>query len=236
VPGAFMAVRPEAGRRESRDAVSILQEGALRNLMEVRYQPRGLYKVPRQGAFDSVHLAPKMKAPDEVLYAIDPDALRRSFARISMAPFCAHDCLHTHWRWGDWQTSKQTLGWEGWTPYCKPGAPMVPPNQEVTIRLEGAQLEYTARATKVPAGIWQIVFHHGSAYAIAASKIIKGLGETALMQPLAPGSSFQWYGFYWRMRHVFLRDGLFYERIIPGHQSTGSRDRAQRALDSARDL
>ena len=30
-----------------------------------------------------------------------PDQVRAngSFANILMAPFCVHDCLHTHWRW-----------------------------------------------------------------------------------------------------------------------------------------
>jgi len=240
----YVVVRPaRAGEqaRHMKDAVSVIDHTAFRAMAEVHYRRRGIYKLPRQGAFDNLHIAPKMAAPTEVRYALDDDELRRSFAEIAMAPFCAHDCLHTHWRWADWAQEKQNLGWEGWTPYCKPGAPMVPPNQEVTITLlEGAGLRYSVRATKIPPRIWQIVFHHGSAYAITWSGLKVFAAETLMSLP-SPGSEFSWYGFYWRMRYLYdsrRRGGhIFHEWLVPGGDaSLHNPEAARQALEAVRDI
>ncbi len=73
-------------------------------------------KMPHQGEFDNIHMAPKLK-----MVHVTHTSLRRCWARlsrgdtreffpvdpaqlglddISMAPFCAHDYFHMHWRWG----------------------------------------------------------------------------------------------------------------------------------------
>lgn len=59
-----------------------------------------IWKFKGQGEFDNMHLAPRMQAPpyaDKFLKHPD-DRTAVGFDPISMAPFCIHDCLHTHWR------------------------------------------------------------------------------------------------------------------------------------------
>lgn len=58
-----------------------------------------VHKMPRQGAFDSIHVAPRMAAPTAGPFApvkIDPKFGSWKFDKIAMAPFCFHDCMHTH--------------------------------------------------------------------------------------------------------------------------------------------
>jgi hypothetical protein len=85
-------------------------------------------KLPRQGAFDNIHIAPQM----EVGLSI-PLLGGIPTTPVSMAPLCAHDCFHIHWRWSQHFTSEQNLGWGLAGPYTPPGAPMTHPNQTVTI-------------------------------------------------------------------------------------------------------
>lgn len=52
-------------------------------------------KWPRQGQFDSIHLAPRMKA--DLLLArsdLQMPAYSDTLSEIIMAPFCEHDCMH----------------------------------------------------------------------------------------------------------------------------------------------
>ena len=46
--------------------------------------------------------------------AQSPD-LAKTFEHIWMAPFCAHDCFHLHWRWADYfgDEAIQFKGWSG---------------------------------------------------------------------------------------------------------------------------
>jgi len=54
---------------------------------------------------------------------------------------------------------------------------MVPPDQRVTVRVEGASLVYEAScAGPVAASRWQVVLHHGLAYGL---EVARGEGSAA---------------------------------------------------------
>jgi hypothetical protein len=119
-------------------------------------------KLPYQGEFDNLHLAPRMLLPPR---------------EVVMAPVCEHDCLHTHWRWGDSFGNVESLGWGELTPHSVAGAPLVPRNQDVSIQVheDGAGFSYAATVRAAPWAALQPIFHHGSAYALAVSSAILGL-------------------------------------------------------------
>jgi len=143
-----------------------------------------VHKQPRQGAFDSIHVAPRMAAPttgSNAPVVIDPKFRTWKFDKIAMAPFCFHDCMHTHLRWGALSTKKINRGWDASFNPCKTaGAPMVPHNQVVFLRVD-SESSFTYRAVVsgtdsprgsrigrvLPVGAWQLINSHGSAYAIA---------------------------------------------------------------------
>lgn len=170
-----------------------------------------LLKLPRQGEFDNLHSAPPMKCPqvqfagshDEALseWALSPIAqspdVATSLEHIWMAPFCAHDCFHLHWRWADYFGSEaiQFKGWSGAAsasragalPYTVNGAPMVQPQQSVDMWYRTAS-KFTYHAfignhagnpdykgamvpaalVDLPPGDIQYVCHHGAAYGLNA--------------------------------------------------------------------
>jgi hypothetical protein len=143
------------------------------------YDPVDLVKVPRQGDFDNLHMAPKMSIPPLGNWN-DPQiraALRMD--DVVMAPFCVHDCLHMHVRWGEplvnWLTQVFTGPFpdsnKGFdvnnNPNTTPGNTMVPINQTVRLQLNPpAEFTYEARAHGIAGpGRWQVFFHHGMAYA-----------------------------------------------------------------------
>jgi hypothetical protein len=151
-----------------------------------------VHKEPRQGEFDNVHLAPKMKLvrvsamvfqprpgqSQEISFTVDRDKMRLD--DISMAPFCAHDCLHTHWRWGKPGTAKWVLGWDATGPYKVPGAPMVPQNQAVEVWFAARNAMTYHVTVSPPAGAsfiqpytWQVLMYHGSGYAVAMDAWLK---------------------------------------------------------------
>ncbi|MBL9024538.1 MAG: hypothetical protein JNL21_20250 [Myxococcales bacterium] len=201
---------------------------------------RRVRKVPRQGAFDNIHLAPRMRLKHGPNLKVvskhstsgsDSDIGKPSY-RVSqsiiadgwrlrdvvMAPFCAHDCFHFHWRWSDTSTDMWTYGWGPLGPYTVSGAAMVPPNQEVDVRLRSDhQFTYLARAMNVPADLPVVFCHHGGAYALAVGLEVK-LGRLALEQGLLPRYWFEsdegehtprtsWTAFYWALRHEVVPDG-----------------------------
>ncbi len=67
---------------------------------------RDVSHVARQGAFDNIHLAPthtNRPGPTDAFTGLD---------KIYMAPICEHDCLHTHWRWGAYNSDRPQKGWQ----------------------------------------------------------------------------------------------------------------------------
>ena len=73
-----------------------------------------------------------------------------------------------HWRWSQHYTAEQNLGWGPVGPYTLAGAPMVHPNQPVTLAMTAGVpgFRYEAVAAAHPANDWMVVMPHGGAYAI----------------------------------------------------------------------
>ena len=105
-----------------------------------------------QGEFDNVHIAPKMFVPASAIDWPDfgvagPPSMRRAYEsvkEITMAPFCVHDCLHMHVRWGEWigtNVFTSDPAFRGWVGDDLPnddngsGLPLVPANQKITLKL-----------------------------------------------------------------------------------------------------
>jgi hypothetical protein len=158
----------------------------------------------RQGAFDNVHVAPAMSFAHPG--PIPPNAY--------MAPVCQHDCLHTHWRWGDSFGEPRNCGWGPGGPNTVPGAPMVPLNQTVNLTLNNAGNEFTYRsvASSAPAATPQMSFHHGGAYATRATGAfatgIYVIESAQLVYDLAhdtsrPGFVPSWQSFYFHNRWIW---------------------------------
>ncbi|MBL4687953.1 MAG: hypothetical protein JKY37_25405 [Nannocystaceae bacterium] len=113
-------------------------------------------KMAGQGEFDNLHLAPRMKfthplKQSTVLHG-SITVGKREFTDIVMAPFCVHDCLHMHTRWGvagDGLTApanpKPMKGFVGYKPYAQDAAPMVPFDQDVYVSVN-ANHEFAYRA------------------------------------------------------------------------------------------
>jgi hypothetical protein len=150
-------------------------------------------KVPRQGAFDNIHVAPRMKLPPEIAGVALPgsdkivplsDVVVRaghtvSFEEIVMAPICAHDCFHGHWRWGDDTATRATFGWDATGPNRVPGAPMVPLHHEVVLVLDSGNAftvkERSQPAKEIPPDTWELFGSPGYAYGLSARTLgLKG--------------------------------------------------------------
>ncbi len=178
------------------------------------YKPRRVKKVPRQGEFDNIHMAPKMKLPDAVARKLPANWPKEA----TMAPFCVHDCFHLHWRWGkphqhSRASPKWTRGWSASLPYREEGAPMVPTNQDVSIKMLGpCSMAYTARIQAPVVGRWQVVMHHGAAYALSYSElanVLPGLNDalTPDLRDEVWGEG-KWANFYWHLRYAFAQHPL----------------------------
>lgn len=155
----------------------------------------GVEKVPGQGEFDNLHLAPALKldlakteymipggefAPPTIFVNKNNPATTHT-DKIWMAPFCSHDCFHTHWRWGSKESAEWTKGWSATGPFKESGAAMVPLHQDVEMELHSASsFSYHAHSTygnaHVP-GTWDVVMHHGSAYAQSIADWMKFAGS-----------------------------------------------------------
>jgi hypothetical protein len=141
------------------------------------YRDFPVMKTPRQGEFDNLHIAPRMKAPSRISVLGKPGL---GLDSIVMAPFCEHDCFHMHLRWlrlvdSDPAKDKQAKGFDdSKNPYSVAGAPLVPHDQTVRVTLlPPAGFSYEAfiesllnpSQVVIDSGEWQVFFHHGMAYA-----------------------------------------------------------------------
>ena len=204
--GATSCVVTKPGVTKERVSGTLIQRLNIAGPSAV-YEKGFVHKVARQGEFDNLHIAPKMVAPASLrIPGIGLDA-------ISMAPFCVHDCLHTHVRWGLEFTDKAVRGFDDvGRPYTEAGAPLVPVNQEVSLNLIApAGFGYEARAVMLGteplgAGAWTVFCHHGLGYAnglwdpklfdLARSTVeLFAKGERS-----APDGSRSTACFYWRLR------------------------------------
>jgi hypothetical protein len=187
-------------------------------------------KLARQGEFDNIHIAPRMKANLLIGRSnLSTPEYASTLGEIRMAPFCEHDCFHTHWRWGaNWDdprmkyllmNKKQISGFGSdapkfsgaGIPNSEIGAPLVPLNQDVTVSFEsGHVFNYTAKVTRnVVPGVWQAIFHHGSGYAVS---IVDKTKVLALVHGLTGGlvdgvTTPQFSEFYWTLRYQDTVDG-----------------------------
>jgi hypothetical protein len=198
----------------SRDVGGITGRGNSANAFRVT-------KMPRQGAFDNIHIAPKMHVTDSIARVENGDghAAFTTYAdwkmdQVTMAPFCAHDCLHFHWRWTDNQNTEQgSWGWGPTAPNAVVGATMVPQNQDVFVAITApGQLTYLAQAYGADANQWQPFFHHGGGYGLTAgpkTTLAKVSAEmmdhdtfknAAMLTVLG-----EWALFYWRLRYTLKR-------------------------------
>ena len=162
-------------------------------------KPTSVWRLPRQGAFDNIHLAPTMRMPKvarlkardaslldmrQAVEVVDPDRESWRLNDIGMAPICAHDCFHMHWRWSNAfvsATDRTAMGFVYATdrtspmiPYRRRGAPLVPPNQDLYIRLpDQRSLVYEAEAWNVKAEAWQVICHHGVGYVTLSGLMVE---------------------------------------------------------------
>jgi hypothetical protein len=126
-------------------------------------------KIARQGAFDSIHVHPKMGS--------------HGTHEVTPAPFCADLCIHLHVRWGVVALGGQIpnapgtinrplyLGW-GMTgrldqgAYSSLGAPLVPPNQHLEIAVNhldtNSEVTYIATAHDPDQVAYQVFLEQGT--------------------------------------------------------------------------
>jgi len=190
-------------------------------------------KLERQGYFDNIHIAPRMRVKDPIAAVIltnhSPGKSSSTVAgdktawkmdEVVMAPFCAHDCFHMHWRWSDNLNIEQaTFGWGPVKPCSEVGRVMVPENQDVFLQLLGhAEFSYLAQAHDVPKDAWQPFCHHGTGYAVRVGSRMElanasvWLTDHMLFTDGTPlGTTRDWRGgwalFYWRLRYRLVGVG-----------------------------
>jgi hypothetical protein len=215
-PGEVCFVDPGAPARRIEGAVMVNS-----GFWGVARKPRTIVKQARQGEFDNIHLAPRMRLTVEVPNSPDSPV---KLTDIAMAPICVHDCLHTHMRWGFAKkvTNAAMLGFDdAGTPHAKDGAPHVPPDQYVFVHLDSRRsFRYRAVSRRAnPAGQWTCFMHHGMFYAVGIwprfwsdAWISERLGRVAVEnraigrdEPFTsatdfPSATISWAGFYWRLR------------------------------------
>lgn len=183
--------------------------------------PESIIKVPRQGQFDSVHLAPRMR----MKFPGPEPGTNVELDDIVMVFVCLHDCVHMHVRWAAWATEMPVTGFDGDKPFETPGAPAVPENQTVFASFPSPHsLVYRALAEGCEGGSWTVFCHHGAGYAIDEwPRDSSRLGRAAMRNAVEivptlnaihstmPRPS--WPGFYWRCRWTSGPSGVLLERL-----------------------
>lgn len=193
-------------------------------------------KEPRQGQFDNVHLAPRMRlAFAEVTPAGELET--KHLDEIVMTFICLHDCVHMHVRWAAWAGEKATRGFRHGLAYAADGAPGVPENQSVFARFPNSHtMVYRAQAHQCREGAWQVFCHHGAAYAVdewpgtkaafvrgALRRAIDESDKGAVIYPNMPLARKSWASFYWRCR--------WRGAVTEGANPTTAMERLEFALD-----
>lgn len=208
--GSAAMVMVDPARKNKRTLAGALRKSFPPPTPPATHNVVDLLKLPRQGAFDNVHLAPKMKIAPKAYV----NAPGMQTERVSMAPFCVHDCLHMHFRWGLADPQKFNRGFDdNYNPYSTDGATLVPHDQRVSLKLvapAGFIYDASVSAT-VPAGRTTTFFHHGMAYSNevwapntvtiaqgAVDVMCQGRGEHVFPGTLSSTNS--WAVFYWHLR------------------------------------
>jgi hypothetical protein len=199
-----------ADARFGRDRVI---ENAVRRRTRFVRDHRDIRKCRRQGQFDNVHLAARMRAEFEM------NGREVVLDDIVMINQCLHDCVHMHVRWSEFLDSNNVFsetrmmhGWGPTGPYSQAGAPAVPRNQTVFASFpDRHSLQYRAVATDVKPGVTQVFCHHGLAYAVDEWPTVKAATAVGLLLSTIRGEALDagepyvglltgWPEFYWRVR------------------------------------
>ncbi|MEM6787066.1 MAG: hypothetical protein AAF715_06060 [Myxococcota bacterium] len=227
-----------------------------------------LSKTPGQGEFDSLHLAPSMEihpVPNGMSFQ-DSENYPHGFLlpkrrvrasdigadRVSMAPFCTHDCLHTHWRWGTELSNgkRPVFGFNNSgaksIPYQVVGNPQVHPWHDVVVTMTSeASFLYRCTLTRppddpIPAFFINVVNHHGSGYVTKIARrgmyraLIEAVDELSIIRifsrgkPLRATESMAY--FYWILRWTHPPNPLKLLRIVERVQLTPTQLVAARKL------
>jgi hypothetical protein len=204
------------GHRRIRDAVT-RRSPTVKN-------DRDIYRSPRQGQFDNVHIAPRMRLVMDILLDGRGDVVVAD--DLPMVFLCLHDCCHMHVRWSAMFDEPAVNGWKDGVPNVAPGVPAVPENQTVFASFPNEHtLRYRAVAEAVAAGDLSVFCHHGLAYAVhiwpgllGMSRVRDALNLAAfgLDEPFASANPLDWiHGkdnssawalFYFRVRLTGVRD------------------------------
>ncbi len=181
----FKVVDWSLGQRTVSGAIQRERSSAtMRALSGIYESSSDFVKFAGQGEWDNLHMAPRMKFTSTVQNGSP------TIQNIVMAPFCVHDCFHTHFRWGTLAGSlpMSNKGFSGRTPYATDGAPLVPADQVVFLKLtsSAANVGFEYRAVQggtIRPSTWSVFCHHGSAYAIeVTSPFLVGLARTGVQE------------------------------------------------------
>jgi hypothetical protein len=228
-----------------RNKVRTLDDAVERNGMSSKVK-----KLRREGAFDNIHCAPRMKFPPGTRARIagQPDhrtgrvvggidvALEDVQVKaghsvdlldVVMAPFCAHDCFHLHWRWTDTSVQAPQMGWSETAPFCVPGGTMIPHHHRLQLLIEGpAQFALMEDAwalpeKPIPADTFEIFYSFGAAFALSADTLsarairqqVEDSSPVFFVDPAKPNERIKatnsWTAFYVKMQYYF-------EEMSPG--------------------
>ncbi len=173
-----------------------------------------ILRQPRQGMFDNVHIAPRMR----LLVDGDPDPVVID-DNLPMLNMCLHDCTHLHVRWpaflNNEDSDRMTFGWADGRPFACAGAPAVPENQTVFGSLPDEHtLRYRASAQSCPAGKATVLCHHGVGYAVDVWPGLRARSKIKLLRtmirdsalhddPATPGADVDdWVLFYFQVMYI----------------------------------
>jgi hypothetical protein len=123
---------------------------------------------------------------------------------------------------------------QGWSddgrPFAAPGAPMVPPNQDVAITSEGVEITYHATTRgRVAPGEWQIALHHGCGYVVGLNEYNPLAAPLQLLPAEAPPNlgfvplPLSWGEFYEWLRFIRIMNEVV-ERIDADVEAARERD------------
>jgi hypothetical protein len=202
-----------------------ISDAVVRRSRHVHDEP-DIVKMARQGQFDNVHIAPRMKLTMDLEDGRGPILVDDDIVMLNM---CLHDCCHMHVRWSTFLTDPIIAGWKDGKPNAEPGAPAVPENQTVFASFPNEHsLRYRAVAESVGAGDLTVVCHHGLAYAVdlwpgpaaavKAASLHEGIGAAAALfkEPFWYGTANdEWSLFYFRIRYCGAPVGPSEWQILP---------------------
>jgi hypothetical protein len=180
----FKMVDPTKGKRTVSGGILRERSSAASRAINGTYESKSDFdKFAGQGEYDNLHMAPRMKFTS-------PNPGGPTISNIAMAPFCVHDCFHTHTRWGTISGSLPVpnKGFSGRIPYATDGATLVPANQTVFLKLtkSGSAVGFEYRAVQggnIQPANWSVFNHHGSAYALeVTSTTLVGLARTGVQE------------------------------------------------------